>query len=50
MRFVYGFIPFAGTVDQLIKQEVYELAKKIVLRTNHNTMLENQAISKESID
>jgi predicted DNA-binding mobile mystery protein A len=50
MRLVYGFIPFAGTVDKLIEQRAYELAKKIVLRTNHNMMLENQAISKESID
>jgi len=49
MRFVYGFVPIDGSVENLINRKAEDLAKKIVLRTNHNMKLENQGNSKERI-
>lgn len=49
MKFVYGFIPFHGSIEKLIDQKAQILAEKIVLRTNHNMMLENQGTNKESL-
>jgi len=50
MRLVYGFIPIHGSFENLIDLKARELAEKIVMRTNHNMMLENQATDKESIN
>jgi len=49
MKLVYGFVPEAGSIDQLIDKKANELAKRIVLRTDHNMMLENQATGRDSI-
>lgn len=49
MKLVYGFIPIHGSLEQLIDQKATKLAEKIVLRTNHNMMLEGQATGNESI-
>lgn len=46
MKFVYGFVPADGSIDSLIDRKSRILAEKIVLRTNHNMMLEDQAIEK----
>lgn len=43
MSLVYGFIPVSGSVDKLIEGKCMALAEKIVLRANHNMLLENQA-------
>lgn len=49
MQFVYGFVPKKGSIDNLVNYKAEELAKKIVLRTNHNMKLENQGNSEEQI-
>ena len=46
MKFVYGFSPLDGSVDSLLDRKSRMLAEKIILRTNHSMMLENQAIDK----
>ena len=50
MRFVYGFVPKDGTLDNLINSKAEELARKIVLRTNQNMKLEDQGIGDEKIN
>jgi len=50
MKFVYGFVPNQGSVENLIDYKASALAKKIVLRTSHNMKLENQGNSDESIE
>ena len=35
MSFVYGFIPKHGSVSNLIDRKSYELAERIIQRTNH---------------
>ena len=50
MKFVYGFVPKQGTIENLINYKALELAKKIVLRTSNNMKLENQRNSDEQID
>jgi predicted DNA-binding mobile mystery protein A len=49
MKFVYGFVPIDGSMDSLINRKSRILAEKIILRTNHNMMLEDQAIEKEKL-
>ena len=46
---IYGFVPKRGSVENLVNYKAEELAKKIVLRTNHNMKLENQGNSDEQI-
>ena len=49
LRLVYGLVPKDGTIDDLIKMKAEKLARKIVLRTNQNMKLEDQAIGDEKI-
>ncbi|MEA1787694.1 mobile mystery protein A [Arenibacter sp. GZD96] len=49
MKFVYGYIPKDGTIENLIHLKAEELARKIVLRTNQNMQLEDQGISEDKI-
>jgi len=46
IKFVYGFVPVDGSIDSLLERKSRILAEKIILRTNHNMMLEEQAIEK----
>jgi predicted DNA-binding mobile mystery protein A len=50
MKFVYGFVPIDGSIELLIERKARALAEKIILRTNHNMMLENQEIGKDSLE
>ena len=50
MKFVYGFVPNDGSIDNLISIKSEKLARKIVMRTNQNMKLENQGIGDEKID
>jgi len=50
MKFVYGFVPIDGSIDSLLDRKSRILAEKIILRTNHNMMLENQEIEKEKLE
>jgi predicted DNA-binding mobile mystery protein A len=49
LKFVYGFVPKDGTIDNLINIKAGKLAKKIVLRTNQNMKLEDQGIEEKKI-
>jgi predicted DNA-binding mobile mystery protein A len=49
MQLVYGFVPKNGSISALIDVKAKELARKIVLRTNHNMQLENQGNSENQI-
>ncbi len=50
MRFVYGFVPNHGSISNLIDKKSHELAKKIIQRTDHTMMLEDQATDKEYLN
>ena len=50
LKFVYGFVPKDGSIDNLINLKAENLARKIVLRTNQNMKLENQGISDDKIN
>lgn len=50
MKFVYGFVPNDGSIDNLISIKSEKLARKIVMRTNQNMKLENQGIGDEKIN
>ena len=50
MQFVYGFIPDAGSLDQMIEMRALEMAKTIVQRTSTTMKLEDQVNSKERIE
>ncbi len=42
MKFVYGFIPKEGSLEQMIEKRAYEKAEEIVRRTSVNMSLEDQ--------
>ena len=50
LKFVYGFVPKDGTIDNLVNKKAEKLAQKIVLRTNQNMKLEDQGIGDEKIN
>jgi len=49
MKLVYGFIPKNKTVEKMIEDRAYEMAKEIVLRTSANMRLEDQENTEERI-
>lgn len=49
MRFVYGFFPKEGSIEQMIEKRAKEIATEIVTRTNTSMTLEDQQNSKERI-
>ena len=42
MKFVYGFVPKQNSMEEYIESKAKDLARKIVLRTSHNMVLEDQ--------
>jgi predicted DNA-binding mobile mystery protein A len=44
MKLVYGFVPNAGSIENLVHKKSEILARKIVMRTNQNMKLEDQGI------
>ncbi len=50
MQLVYGFIPKEASLQKMIEQKAYEIAKEIVQRTSHSMMLEDQENSRERIE
>ncbi len=50
MKFVYGFVPNAGSLKQMIETRSLEIATKIVQRTSTSMKLEDQVNSKERIE
>lgn len=49
LKFVYGFVPIDGSIDNMVTKRAEELAERIVLRTNQNMQLEDQGIPDEKI-
>lgn len=49
MRFVYGFVPNKGSIEQMIEQRAQEIAQEIVGRTHITMTLEDQQNSSERI-
>jgi len=49
MQLVYGFVPMHGSMENLVNRKAEELAKKIVLRTDHTMKLENQGNSQKQV-
>jgi predicted DNA-binding mobile mystery protein A len=49
MKFVYGFIPKDGSLEQMIEKRAIELARKIVMRTSTSMKLEDQQNSTERL-
>ena len=50
LKFVYGFVPNAGSLEQMIETRALEIATKIVERTSTTMKLEDQANSKERVE
>lgn len=50
MKFVYGFIPQSGTLNQMIKEKAREIAKEIVLRASNTMQLEGQENTEDRIE
>lgn len=49
MKLVYGFIPKNKTIEKMIEERTYEMAKEIVLRTSASMRLEDQENREERI-
>lgn len=49
MKLVYGFVPIDGSINSLLDRKSRILAEKIILRTNHNMLLEDQQINQEKL-
>ena len=50
MKLVYGFVPNHGSISNLIDHKSYELAKKIIRRTDQTMLLEDQATGEEYLN
>ena len=48
-RFVYGFIPKAGSLENVIEQRALRVATDIVARTSHTMQLEDQDNSEDRL-
>src|SRR5690606_17212971 len=49
MKFIYGYVPIDGSIDNLIEKEARNLATEIVMRTSRSMKLEGQENSPERI-
>ncbi len=49
MQFVYGFVPKEDSLEQMIENQAYKLAKEIVWRTSQAMNLEDQGIDKDAL-
>jgi hypothetical protein len=49
-QFVYGFVPNAGSLEEMIETRALEIASKIVERTSTTMKLEDQANSKVRVE
>ena len=50
LQLVYGFVPKEESLEKMIEQKAYEIAREIVMRTSHSMMLEDQENSKMRIE
>jgi predicted DNA-binding mobile mystery protein A len=49
LKLVYGFIPMDGSIEKMIEQRTYELAREIISRTSQSMKLEDQENSEERL-
>jgi len=49
MKLVYGFIPFGGSLEEMIEKRAHEIAVSIVKRTSVTMSLEDQANTNERL-
>ncbi len=47
MRLVYGFVPKSRSLEKMIADQAFAVAKKIVMRTDTTMKLEDQGITKK---
>ncbi len=50
MKLVYGFVPKSESIEKMIEDRAYKLAREIVLRTSQSMKLEDQENLKERLD
>ncbi len=45
MKFIYGFVPLKGSLQTMIENRAFDVAKRIVMRTSHSMKLEDQEVA-----
>ncbi|MCB0707214.1 MAG: mobile mystery protein A [Saprospiraceae bacterium] len=50
MDFYYVFIPRKESLEKMIEERTYQLARAIVLKTSNNMRLEDQEVDKKRLD
>ena len=50
MKFVYGFIPEKGSLEEMIHEQAFQIAREIVMRTAQNMELEEQSLAAEQLE
>ncbi|NOX17635.1 MAG: mobile mystery protein A [Chlorobi bacterium] len=49
LKFVYGFIPYEGSLEKMIEKRALILAESIIRKTSHNMALEDQQNTEERL-
>ena len=49
LKLVYGFIPIDGSIEKMIENRAFELAREIIDRTSQSMKLENQENKEERL-
>jgi predicted DNA-binding mobile mystery protein A len=49
LKLVYGFVPMDGSIEKIIENRAFELAREIVARTSQSMKLENQENKEERL-
>jgi hypothetical protein len=49
LKLVYGFVPMEGSIEKIIENRAYELAREIISRTSQSMKLENQENHEERL-
>jgi predicted DNA-binding mobile mystery protein A len=49
MQLVYGLVPKDQSLEKMIEQRAWQLAKEIVMKTSHTMHLENQGLDDTSL-
>lgn len=50
MQFVYGFVPKAGSLQELVSQRARAVAEEIVMRTHQHMVMEAQGTSEKQLE
>lgn len=50
LKFVYGFVPIGGSLNELIDKKATEVSKAIVMRTDATMSLEDQQVKKKRLE